>query len=145
MSPVDRCERERGFTLLELMIVLAILGLVIAIAMPTVSRRSPGTSLAAAAGELRAVIHGARTAAIAGGQPIAFRGDPNSGYWLGTQHHRLTSIDGADAVRVATAGASRIAFFPSGGSSGGRVILRSAGAHREISVDPVTGRAVLLP
>jgi general secretion pathway protein H len=150
MSPADlrRVEphwRERGFTLLEVMIVLTILGLVVAMTLPLIGRRGSGANLVAAASELRAVIHGARTAAIAGGQPVIFRGDPSSGYWLGGSHYRLTSVDAANPVRVATAGGSRIAFFPSGGSSGGRVIVRSAATRREIAVDPVTGRAALLP
>src|SRR5689334_11331437 len=125
MWPAERALPQRGFTLLEVMIVLAILGFVVALAAPFLGRRSSGAQLLAATRELRAAISSARTAAIAAGQPIVFRGDRNGGYWLDDQHYQLVSSGSDSSVRIAVAGGTRIALFPSGGSSGGRVIVRA--------------------
>jgi general secretion pathway protein H len=131
----------RGFTLLELLVVLAILGAVIAMALPYLGRRQPNVALAGAASEIRAVLRAARATAIAEDRPVAFSGDPEGGYRLDGRPYHLV----VGAVRVETTGGSRISFFPSGGSSGGRVVVRSTNARREIEIDAITGHAVLLP
>ena len=46
--------RELGFTLVELLVVLAIIGLSLAIAAPFLARHVTGASLNSAAGEIRA-------------------------------------------------------------------------------------------
>lgn len=144
--PVERGQPNRGFTLIELVIVLAIMGLLVAMTVPFLAGRTASGALPAAADEIRAALRAARSAAIAEGRPIAFRADPAGGYWLDRQHYPLAAVAGSTAVlRVAVAGGARIAFFPSGGSSGGRIRIETAGGWRDIDVDTVTGHAVLRP
>ena len=69
-----------------------------------------------------------------------FRGDPAGGYWLDWNHFTLPMINGVLPLRVATEGGAQISFYPSGGSSGGRVVVTGGGATREIAVDALTGR-----
>jgi general secretion pathway protein H len=133
--------RDRGFTLIELLVVLAIIGLSLAIAMPLLARHAGGASLSAATAEIHAALRGARSTAIAEDRTVAFRGDPAGGYWLDRSHFALPLMNGAQPLRVAVAGAARISFFPSGGSSGGRIVVSSGGAARELTVDTLTGRA----
>jgi general secretion pathway protein H len=135
-----------GFTLIELAIVLAIMGLLVAMTVPFLAGRSRSGALPAAMDEIRAALRTARSAAIAEARPIAFRADPAGGYWLDRQHYPLAAVAGPTAgLRIAVAGGTGIAFFPSGGSSGGRIRIEAAGAWRDIDVDAVTGRAVLRP
>jgi general secretion pathway protein H len=132
--------REHGFTLIELVVVLAIIGLSLAIAIPLLARQVSGPALNAASGEIRAALREARSTAIAEDRSVVFRGDPGGGFWLDRQHFTLPVMSGAQPLRVATAGGAQISFFPSGGSSGGRVMLTSGSAQRQIAVDALTGR-----
>jgi general secretion pathway protein H len=128
--------RERGFTLVELMIVLAILALVAAIAFPRLLNRAPGTSLGAASEELRAALATARSAAIAEDREVWVAGGTGS-YRIDGARHDLLSAAG---VRIEVP-RGRIAFFPSGGSSGGRIVLRGGGSTEQLDIDSLTGRA----
>ena len=144
--PDKRGRRSGGFTLIELAIVLAIMGLLVAMTVPFLAASSRSAGLPAAAEEIRAALRAARSAAIAEGHPVAFRADPDGGYWLDRQHYSLAAAAGSAAgLRVAVAGGGGIAFFPSGGSSGGRIRIGTPEAWRDVDVDAVTGRAVLRP
>jgi general secretion pathway protein H len=133
--------REPGFTLIELLLVLAIIGVAMAIAMPLFARHVSGASLNAASAEIRAALRDARSTAIAEDRPVVFRGDPGGGYWLDRNHFTLPLMSNTQPLRVAVTGGAAISFYPSGGSSGGRILVVSGGAERQIAVDTLTGRA----
>jgi general secretion pathway protein H len=137
-----RCDaRSAGFTLVELMIVLAVLSLAAALALPYFVKGQERAALGGATQVIRVALGNARAAAIAEDREVTFAGGIN-GY----------RVDGARQVFAAASGlvveirsGSRISFFPSGGSSGGRVVVREGTARRDIDVEALTGRAVLLP
>jgi general secretion pathway protein H len=133
-------EPERGFTLLELMIVLAVLSLGAALALPWLGRQGQAASLAGAAQQLRVALAAARSAAIVEDREIVFSGDGASYRVDGVPY----ALPETPASPVEIGPQARISFFPSGGSSGGRLVLRDAAAQREIEVETLTGRAVLL-
>lgn len=133
--------KDWGFTLIELVIVLAIVGLTLAIAVPLLTRSFGGAALNAAASEIRSTVNEARSTAIAEDRTVVFRGDPGGGYWVDRNHFALPLMNGAQPLRVATLGGAQISFFPSGGSSGGRIVVSSGGGERRIAVDALTGRA----
>lgn len=66
-----------GFTLVELAVVLAIIGVITAAAALSLSRARPRADLASAAAELHAVLHGARARALASGNDVAVMVFPN--------------------------------------------------------------------
>lgn len=137
-------QKRGGFTLIELLVVLAILALMVGMTMPFLGGSIPRAGLGAAAAEIRAALRRAGSDSIAEGRTVVFRGDPQSGYWLDRQYHRLTATrDAANPLRVAVAGTARVSFFAWGGSSGGRVWVEGPSGRRAIDVDPVTGRAVV--
>ncbi|HUK61560.1 MAG TPA: GspH/FimT family pseudopilin [Stellaceae bacterium] len=132
--------REDGFTLLELMIVLAIMALVAAIAFPRLAARAPASALGAASEEMRAALATARSAAIAEDRAVTVAGGDGF-YRIDGDQHALLSAAG---VRVETPRGG-IAFFPSGGSSGGRIVLRGGGRSATLDIDTLTGRASFAP
>jgi len=143
-SAADRTRGSSGFTLIELIVVLAILAIAVGLVLPMFGSRGSGAELAAAAGRVHAAMAAARATAIAEDRTIVFRGDRAGGYWLDGRHRGLeTEADGR--LRILTSGNSLISFFPSGGSSGGRVVVQGPYSRREIAVDAVTGHAVALP
>jgi general secretion pathway protein H len=132
---------EPGFTLIELLVVLAIVGMTLAIALPLLARHVTGAALNTATQEIRATLRGARSTAVAEDRSVVFQGDAGGGYWLDRHHFPLPLMSGAEPLRIATEGGAQISFYPSGGSSGGRILVTSGNGQREIAVDALTGRA----
>jgi general secretion pathway protein H len=146
ISPADRAGASAGFTLIELLVVLAILALAAGMVMPVLGNTLRRSALHGALGEVRAGLRTAASVAIAEGRISVFRIDPSGrGYWIDRRFYTLAAADAPDAPRLAATGESKIAFYPWGGSSGGRVSIGDAGGRRAIAVDAVTGRAVPLP
>lgn len=68
---MDRSHPTRGFTLIEMMIVVAIIGVITALATVSLARSRPRATLAGAAADLQALLHGARQQALASGNDVA--------------------------------------------------------------------------
>lgn len=63
--------RSRGFTLIEIAFVVAIMAALGALAYASVGRLRPRAELASSAAELQSLLHGARQQALASGHPVA--------------------------------------------------------------------------
>jgi general secretion pathway protein H len=130
-----------GYTLVELVVVLAIIGLALTITIPLLTRHRAGVALDAASRDIRTALRGAHSTAIAEDRIVVFQGAAEGGYWLDRRYFALPAPSAASPLQIATAGGGRITFYPSGGSSGGRIVVSNGGEYREIAVDALTGRA----
>jgi general secretion pathway protein H len=136
--------------LLELLLVLAILGLLLGMTPPLLNKAFPVLKLRAAARDLVQEIQYVQNAAVIGNQVAEIAFDTGQGAyrsdWLnqGAVRHLpegiglalaptgLAAADGAPVVRMM--------FYPDGSASGGQLYLGSAGRRVAIEVDWLTGR-----
>lgn len=126
---------QDGFTLIEMLVVLAVLGMVLAV---TLLHGRPGNAameVRAASGVIAAALRAARAQAITADRPILFTVDP--------ARHSFQVDNSAPRVlgaALASVPPQGISFAPDGSASGGAVTVAD-GQHRlAVRVDWLTGR-----
>ena len=141
---------RRGFTLVELLVVMAIAGLLLAVTPPLVSSAFPGVELKAAARRTAGALRLAREIAIAQGRAAAWLVDVEKNrYWIEDDHRSGRIPRGLEIELVAATEEMRsdqvggIRFYPDGSSSGGRVILKRGDSGYQVGVNWLTGRILV--
>ena len=140
---------NKGFTLLELMVVLVILTLMAALVPPLLSGLGVTTELRGSARQLAAGLRAARNTAITRQQAATLTVDLESRSFKVTNDKRVVKLPSEDEVEIKlftaqselideTHGAIR--FFPDGSSTGGRITLADDKVEYRINVDWLTGR-----
>lgn len=79
LTPPSRPRKNRGYTLIEMLVVLAVLAMLAALAWPALRGLSAQTRLKDAAGQLRVALARTRLHAIESGTPWRFRFQPGTG------------------------------------------------------------------
>ena len=141
-----RAEVDAGFTLLEVIVVVVILGLVLGMVAANGPLRSPRLAQAAAVRDIRQSLQDAAARAIAQDRTTVFRLDPARGIWreggrtgtlpAGTQ----VIFRGVTGVAARKAPVGMVFFAPDGSASGGRITLAGPAGVRVIAIDWLTGR-----
>lgn len=145
-----RAHARQGFTLVELIVVLAIGGLLLALTPPLITAALPGVELKAGARRAAGALRQTREIAIAQGTEATWLLDTESGrYRIEGQAHRGTLPDGVEIELVTARDELRservggIRFFPDGSSSGGRLILKRGDGGLQVGVNWLTGRILV--
>jgi general secretion pathway protein H len=139
-------EREQGFTLFEILVVLAIIGLVTAVMAPALFRGLGATQARAAAYEIAAALRQARSEAVAENADVAVVFDlARHAYAVERARPRVlpegVRMDLYDAqVEQLDAATGGIRFFPDGSATGGQVTVGDEAARYQVDVDWLTGR-----
>jgi general secretion pathway protein H len=143
MSPTGINRSHAGFTLMELLVVLAILGLALTLVPPELMR---GTDMQALKTDVRKVLGGLRyahTRAITSNAPVALSIDRSTrAISLSTAERIGTLFSSTDVMLTSDEARSTngaILFYPDGTSSGGTILLSNTLAKREIKIDWLTG------
>ena len=132
-----------GFTLVEVVTVLVILGLGLAVAAPAFRAVLPEDGLASAAAEVAGVLRTASRTARERAQPVTVVLDSSSArYWLRLPQDTMvadTFAFGADVTIELPAARLSITFQPDGRASRASFSVRHAQRAERIEVDPWTG------
>jgi len=153
MPAVSR-RSHAAFTLVELLVVLAIAGLMAALLPPLLHGALPNSQVKAAARHLAGGLKTARTRAITSHEETVLVLDVDErSYAVGEQVRQLklpgevklalvTADSELDPLRDSRGG---IRFFPDGSSTGGRITLSYRQFEYQVDVNWLTGRVSILP
>lgn len=143
-------DHSSGFTLLELVVVLAIAALVLTITPPLFTAAVPGVELKASARRVMAGLRLARELAIRNGRDIAFTLDVEARTFEVGDESRNGRLGEDLELKLEVAETEQLGehrgavrFFPDGSSSGGRIILAREDRGYQVGVQWLTGRVLM--
>ena len=146
-----RCSFGPGFTLIEILVVLAIVAFVAVVVPPRLSGAIEGARLKGAARELAAELRRSRTLAVERGRESVLTLDTSRRRYVPPGRLERSLPEAID-VRLVTARSERVServggirFFPDGSSTGGHVTLRSGAGEYRVDVHWLTGRVRVEP
>ncbi|WP_119681580.1 GspH/FimT family pseudopilin [Indioceanicola profundi] len=136
--------RQQGFTLVELLVVLAIVGAVLAVALPSLSMGPGRRDLLNAAHDIAATLREARSQALIANHSRYFHADlSTNSFWAQGEARNMLPPGLAMSVRTAEEqileGSATIRFYPDGSSSGGGITLAVRDVAYDILVDWLDG------
>jgi general secretion pathway protein H len=153
--PAARAENgrgEAGFALIEILCVLAIIGMLAAIILPAIPRATTRAKLESYAVETAALLKADRSAALRRQIQVATQVDAEArSIRSGVTGRTIrlpndVSVEAMLASRCADRRAGRsIDFFPSGMSCGGVIALARPGMGFEVRVNWLTGGVDIVP
>ncbi len=141
---------RRGFSLLELLVVLLLLGLSAAIVLPSFERGLKAKEVRRSALEIAAVARNLRNRAIYESTFKRLIISPSENSYEASRHSkvhlskdiRFTGIEGGEPLGDGLRG---FVFYPNGSALGGEIgISGSEGSSYIIRLEPLTGRVVVL-
>ena len=143
--------RQRGVTLLELLVVLALMALLATVTLPLLGSGVSTTAMKGAARELAAGLRQARSEAMASRRETLVMIDLEGRRFVVGDEPKPRMMPGGIEVKLFTAQmdivndkVGGIRFYPDGGSNGGRVTLAAGERKFEVDIDWLTGRVAIL-
>jgi general secretion pathway protein H len=141
--------RNRGFTLVEIMVVMVIIALIMGLVGTSMSRSISGAEARAASQKLVASLRYTRARAIIDKKEQVFLVDTDNRSYQAPGRKQITLPGGVD-VTVTTARSeitsedvAGIRFFPDGGSTGGHIELTVNEREYRVNVAWLTGETKL--
>ncbi|GAB4181761.1 MAG: GspH/FimT family pseudopilin [Wenzhouxiangellaceae bacterium] len=138
--------RTRGFSLLEILLVLTLMALIMGVAATSLSRNIGSAEIRSAGKAIAAGLRYTRSQAMVRKQPLTFNVDANERTWQAAGRKTVKIPDGMELTLLTARSeltgenAGNIRFFPDGSSSGGRVTISHGDYHWDIGIAWLTGK-----
>lgn len=143
--------RQRGLTLLELIIVIALMAILAGVTLPMFGPGVSTSQLRSSARQVAAGLRTARSEALAQRRETFLVVDVAGKRFKVDQETAEHKLPAGIAITLFTAqndlvdgNVGAIRFFPDGGSNGGRITLAAGERKFEVDVDWLTGRIAIL-
>ncbi len=143
---------SRGFTLLEILLVLFLMGMAYALAVPMIGSGAVTLELKGATRQLAAGLRKARGIAIAQRDEATLTVDVGQRRFALSGDSKIYPLPQNIEIDLFTAQSEQleekvgnIRFFPDGTSTGGRITLTAKGSSFAVDVDWLTGKVVITP
>jgi len=146
---VQKRHRERGFTLVELMVVMVIIALIMGLVSTSMSRSISSAEARSASRKLVANLRYTRTRAIVKKSEQVFMVDIENRSYQAPGRKEISLPEDVDLTlttarsEMTSEDVGGIRFFPDGGSTGGHIELTVNGREYRINVAWLTGEASL--
>lgn len=142
---LGEADEEAGFTLIEMIVVVGLLALCLAVALPWSKRAAEAGSIDRASVEISAYLRSARTRAIAENEEVIVRFDVGKRRILlagmpAVELSSATQIELIAARRELVGREAAVRFYPDGSSTGGTIRLSDGRRAILIEVNWLTGR-----
>lgn len=145
MNPArDPAPRQRGFTLLELLVVLAVLGLALAVTAPRFAAGLPAVATRSAAQQLAAGLQLARNTAVTANRrvEVVLRTAPPMLVVDGARRELPATVElalGTEDADGRPAAERVLRFFPDGSASGASLTVARERHRYRVELDWLTG------
>ena len=143
--------RQAGVTLLELLIVIALMAIIAALVVPMFGGPVSTSELRATARQLAAGLRLARSAAVSERREAFLVVDVAGKRFKVDREAREHALPSKVDLKLFTAqndlvseNVGSIRFYPDGGSNGGRITVASGARKFDVDVDWLTGRVAIL-
>lgn len=142
---------QRGFTIIELLVVMVVMAMAYALAGPMVTAGATGTELKASARQLAAGLRKARSDAISRRREAVLTVDIEARQFRLSDDQRVYQLPKSVGVKLFTAQSElvngttgAVRFFPDGGSTGGRITVSARDRNYDVDINWLTGQVVIL-
>ena len=144
-----KARRSRGFTLVEIMVVMVIIALVMGMVATSMARSISGAEARAASRKLVASLRYTRARAIIDKSEQVFAVDVEKRSYTAPGRETVELPEGVDVTittarsEITSEAVSGIRFFPDGGSTGGHIELTVNDREYRVNVAWLTGETKL--
>jgi general secretion pathway protein H len=148
-APANFIRIDRGFSLLEIIVVVGLIAVLMTFAAYTLNKQRPGQQLQSSAQELAAELRFTKSHAMVTGEAQSFRINAKTREWNGPKNHSGVLPNSLEIIATTARreqpeeGVAAIKFFPDGAATGGRIVLQHKTTKWQVDVKWLTGEVTV--